>query len=178
MLFGLVACSQQQNHIDKNTEQATASGVVVAKPCQVLSFTQMMDDSLWQELYRDNEIQLKNQPQRSEILELTRQEFEEHANYAAGAIGIPLGNIGDLDLDSNMASITNDGSDYLIDLKEDNLSFRLPQNFDMNTTLKFRENPDAGFENLCVDSDPSIVQIAKFVLFKSSSSMYLYNLKD
>ncbi|OTG65420.1 hypothetical protein [Acinetobacter silvestris] len=178
ILFELLACSSQKNHADKNAEQATVSGAVVAKPCQLLSFTQMIDDSLWQELYKDNEIEVKSQLQRAEISELTRQEFEEHADYAAGAIGIPLGDVGDLDLDSEVASVKKDGLDYLIDLKEDNLSFRLAQNFDINTTLKFRENPDVGFEDLCTNSDPSIVQIAKFVLFKSASSMYLYNLKD
>ena len=178
ILLGLSACSSPQNHIDKKTDSAASSTPVVHQPCQTLSFSQMLDESLWQQLYTEHAITVENQLQPFAILELTQQEFEEHANYASGALGIPLGDVGDLDLDSNMVSVTKDGSDYLIDLQEDNLSFKLPQNFNLQTIVKFREDPDAGFENLCTNSDASIIQIAKFVLFKSASSMYLYQLKQ
>ncbi|WP_086190747.1 hypothetical protein [Acinetobacter sp. ANC 3832] len=175
---GLFACSPQQKTADKKTEQTTASEPTVQKVCQPIAFIKLIDNSDWQDLYKDNELEAKDQLKISDIVELTKKVFEDHSDYASGAVGIPLDDVGDLDLDSDTMSVKKDGTDYLIDLKEDNLSFRLPQDFNLNTTLKFREDPDADFAELCSTSDPDIIKIAQFILFKSASTEYLYDLKD
>ena len=145
--------------------------------CRKVLFTQLIDQKQWAEIYKvfptPNQKPLSTQT----IIEYIQGDFEVHDSIGKGIIGVPLeGNA--VNLNSQYATVTKAGGNYLITLKDDHLEYLIRQNFDEFSTLQFKSPYDTQFQDLCADSHIRYLDTIKLVFFRSAANIYMYDLKE
>ena len=137
----------------------------------------LIDTKQWDEIYKIFKISEENQFKNSEILELAEMELEMISTMGQGLIGISLEE-SSLELKSIYAFPYRSYYQYMIELKEDGIRYKVSKGFNENSTLQYLAQGDSEFQDLCADSPKKYIDIAQLVLNRSAMVIFGHDLKE
>ncbi|WP_312970377.1 hypothetical protein [Acinetobacter gerneri] len=176
LAVSLAACSKS-NETKKAADTQGKSDLSSEKNCKQLEYKDLIDQQEWNDTYQIFQIDKKDQLNTKSIIEYNQENFDVLLRVGQGNIGVPLED-NDLKLNSEYAIISKRGSDYVINLPNDYLSFKIKQNFNQDSNIQFKSPYDEQFTDLCTATFPQYIETIKFILFRSAAEIYMFQLKE
>ena len=145
--------------------------------CERISVATLLEEKEWDDIYKMFLVKNEQPLDQATLIEFIQGSFSVFEYLGSTRIGVELGS-NDIGVQSELATVTPEGPNYRLDLKEDQLQFLLAQNFNASNTVQFKKKTDSNFQDLCVDSDPHVIAAIKLVFFRSAVTMYMRTLKN
>lgn len=157
--------------------QAVAPTVQTNNVCQKILVDELLKNKEWDDIYRMFPTE-NNQPLAQQtLIDYIQGSLGVHEYAGGGRIGVALGG-NEIGVQSEYAVVSKEGKNYLLNLKEDQIQFLIAQNFDAFSSVQFKKENDADFQDLCVESDAHVIETMKLILLRDAVNMYLYDVKN
>ena len=174
VLFAFLNSCQSSS---KSLGQPVESASKVNHVCKKLLVDELLKNREWDDVYKIFATE-NNQPLSTDtLIGFIQDSFSVHDYAGGGRIGVALEE-NESGVQSEYAIVSQQAQNYLLSLKEDQIQFLIAQDFNAFSSVQFKKNNDAEFQDLCVESDAHVIETMKLILFRSAVGMYMYDVKD